>query len=296
MAGLGLLNLPLPPLPFRLDLMVGPTGEPCMQSRDEARAEDTLRFRMLQRLQQHPLIDGQAKAILASELMRRRPQTLSSSLHVRLYKPRIIGGLMQVDAEGDWDRSSTFTAVPMGWDCSSAEFDRVDPRLLINGFRSDLNRCGASSASGCLAAFLHGEYEPGTDRYQLHLHGFAAEGMIDVLDEARRLPKYRSIRSHFDPGQDTVCQRMRISRQRPTPRQFSYLLQSWWPSRWIGPVGDDGDIRRSRTRHRIPEPYHSQYLLWLDRWSLSDISLFMKLRVTRAGLQVADAYTNGASQ
>ena len=120
--------------------------------------------------------------------------------------------------------------------------------------------------------------------------------MIDVLDELRSRPKYASSRATFDGSKADVCQRLRINRKPPVPRQFTYLLQSWWPSRRIGPVGEDDEVKRSRSRRRIPEPAQSQYLLWLHRWWLNDITLLFNLRVTRSGLQASDAYTNGANQ
>ena len=33
--------------------------------------------------------------------------------------------------------------------------------------------------------------------------------------------------------------------------------------------------KRVRDKHRIPEPYHSQYLLWLHQFTFSDIRLRM---------------------
>ena len=161
MAGLGLGHLPMPPHSFRPDLIRGPAGDACMDTRDEAAAEDQLRVRLLSSKNFDPPIDEDERHRLAAELSRRRPQTLASSRFIRRHKLRIIGNLMQVDAESRRNRSRTFTAIPVGWSCSSCELTNIDPRRLIAAFRSDLNRCGGSSASGCLMAFVHGEYEPG---------------------------------------------------------------------------------------------------------------------------------------
>lgn len=285
MAGMGIADLPLPPPEYRPDRQFG--RKPMLESPVEALDEDEIRERMLAKV-------GHLE--LAEELAQFRPQTLASKWYMLARRIRVSGHLWKLLASSDPVKAATFTVIPQGWTFRSDELDQQNPSQLIEAFRVDLNRAGAAHADGWLAAFLHGEHEPQGERYQLHLHGVATGGMIDVLERLRKRPKYASSRSQFDPGDGAVCQRLRISQKPLTdlPRPLTYLLQSWWPSRWIGTVGDDGIVKRSRRRSRIAEPAHSQYLLWLHRWALSDITLLMKLRVTRAGFQASGASTNGA--
>ena len=150
--------------------------------------------------------------------------------------------------------------------------------------RSDLNRCGAKDADGFLFAALHGEFEPTEEVYRLHWHLLISGGMIEVVDRLRDRPKYRS----RNGDGEAVRQRVRIGRKslEQLPRPLTYLLQSWWPSRWIGHVGD-GEVKRQRQRTRIPEPHHSENLVWLDQQRIDDLVLLRRLRVTNAGFNAA---------
>lgn len=157
-----------------------------------------------------------------------------------------------------------------------------DPARRLQAFRSTLNRRGAAEASGFLFACIHGEFDPTTCLFHLHLHGLASDGYLDLLDSLRSLPAYRSARGSGEK------QKVRIGR-RPLdnlPYPLTYIVQSSWPSRWRGEI--DGVAQRSAIRARIPEPYHTAHLLWLDRWSLQDVTLLMGLRVTPDGMALTD--------
>ena len=70
------------------------------------------------------------------------------------------------------------------------------------------------------------------------------------------------------------------------PEPLTYVVQSSYPHRPTF-VDKDGELRRGTRKRRIPEPYHTQWLLWMDRWSIDDMLLLSGLRVTRSGFQVA---------
>jgi hypothetical protein len=109
--------------------------------------------------------------------------------------------------------------------------------------------------------------------------------MIPVVDSLRTLPNYRSTRTLPNGEWSPVFRRVWI-RRKPLfnlPDPLAYLVQSFWPSRPVY-ISDDGKRRRVREKRRIPEPYHSQVLLWLDQWRLVDLTLMIGLRVTKSGL------------
>jgi hypothetical protein len=58
-------------------------------------------------------------------------------------------------------------------------------------------------------------------------------------------------------------------------RQISYLYKSYWPMRirYIDAFG-----QKQSTFRRIPEPYHSQYLIMLDQVNLLDLVLLIGVR------------------
>lgn len=175
----------------------------------------------------------------------------------------------------------TVTLVPRGWAFTPDELQQVDPTMLLNRLRTDLLRCVANSGKGWAIFFLHGEYQPAQDMYQLHVHGLVGGGLIDAVEKLRKRKAYKSTRKK---GQDST-QRVVRSRKPLTnlPEPLTYLLKSYWPNKWKGYVSGVGTERRSRDHRRIPEPYHSQVLLWLDRWELRDITLLMGVRVGKKG-------------
>lgn len=175
----------------------------------------------------------------------------------------------------------TVTLVPRGWAFTPDELQQVDPTMLLNSLRTDLLRCVPNSGKGWAIIFLHGEYQTAQGTYALHVHGVAGGAMVKAVDALRKRKKYRSRRNK---GQDST-QRVKRSQKPLTnlPQPLTYLLKSYWPGKWKGYVSGVGKERRSRDHGRIPEPYHSQYLLWLDRWELKDITLLIGVRVGKRG-------------
>lgn len=284
MGRLNVSDLPYPSKPYRIDrLKGGPSGGPFFESRTNARAEDFHRAKSLTKVAtRFPNSDPTAALDLARRLASGQSSdrtTLASSRYMRRCRLRLIGALWPLVADGPWTLSevSSFTAIPRGWSFSPETLETADPSKLLARFRSQLNRAGAKEADGFLIAHLHGEFDPQDRVFKIHAHGIAAGGMIAVIDRLRTTPSYAS--------DELVRVRMHIRRKplKDIPYPLGYPFKSYWPCRRIGAVGDEGLIKRQRRHGRIPEPYHSQVLLWLDRWSASDLTLLMNLRVGRDG-------------
>ena len=219
---------------------------------------------------------------------RRRPRTPASSRYMRDWRIRLIGAVWKLINDSPWDPATAgnvgvFSAVNRTWTFTPAELRRVDAARLMQNFRTDLNRAGAVTADGFLIGFLHGEWEPNEGVYRLHVHGVAAGGMIAVIDALRQRKSYR----HYPDG--AVKDAIKVSRKplEHLPFAISYQFKSYWPERWIGWSDKAGKVVRERRGRQIKEPHHSQVLLWLDRWSLEDMSLLMKVRVGRDGFVLA---------
>jgi hypothetical protein len=134
-----------------------------------------------------------------------------------------------------------------------------------------LNRAGVVGARGFLAACVHGEYESLTQQYQLHFHGICAGEKLKALDGLRN-------RQGFVRNAD-IHRPIVVSPISDDARQISYLMQPFWPKKARIPMGDE-NYKRVRSKSRIDEPFHSLYLLWLDKWSVSDIWLFSGIRIS----------------
>lgn len=236
---------------------------------------------------------------LARELARKRvAKTLASKSWMRTVRTNVTGAMIKlVEAAGP--AVSLATVIPPDWSYSAEELMQVDPRRLLAAFRQALYRCGARDADGWLIAFIDGDFDRDTERFQLHLHIAVAGEMRELLRSVGRKGKFRSER----PGgrkQGPIYQRVQVT-SKPLYQSayaLTYLLKSMWSLTRVGvdgdlggqqAVDDEGDSQSPRcTRHRmpgrIPEPYHSVMLLWLNRQRLQDITLLVKLSVTKKGL------------
>jgi hypothetical protein len=174
---------------------------------------------------------------------------------------------------------TTFTAIKRGWEFTPEQLLDADLDKLLAGFLSDLNRRGAANATGWLIAFVHGEYETPTGLFRLHLHGVVADGMMAVLEKLRAGPMYK-----HEAG-DIVRVRLRINRKPLTnlPYPLTYCLKGYWP--WKHVILGANGKRRTRRHKRIPEPYHTLVLLFLDRLSINDLVVVKHLHVRRGQLK-----------
>jgi hypothetical protein len=209
---------------------------------------------------------------------------MESSVYLGRMRLRI-GGALWKWAEGQ-SEVSTFTIIRRELIFDPAELAHFAPALLINSTRSTLYRCGADGAEGQLFAGIHGEFNPITSCFHLHLHGVASGGMTAVVNRLRELPKYRRGRAPGDRQPRVVISREPLNN---LPYPLLYTVQSFWPCRWRGFIGN---VIRHGRRQRIPEPFHTMLLLWLDRWSLQDITLMMGMSVSRDGITPNNSYTN----
>lgn len=153
MPRLNLTNLPRPVGRYLLNRapVCQRTGHR-FETLDEARAEDLTRARLLAKTCRD--IDLPLEKELALELAGRLENSALGAEHntpaSKVYMGRMrfcIGGALWRLVDGS-SHANTFTVIPRGWIYSAGELANVDPRNLLNAFRSALMRKGAGSASG----------------------------------------------------------------------------------------------------------------------------------------------------
>ncbi len=258
------------------------------ETKTDARLEDRRRRKRLARATKsaHRLIDQRAlrsllDRLLTAEQPNAKPApTLASHRYTRDQRIRFTGALLKLVEKYPANQLRTFTLLPAGWEIPAADLNETDPKKLLARLRSTLVRLGASQANGFLIAVLHGEFEPGEKVYRLHVHGLAGGEMIAVVDKLRWRAGYRRRKDVYYP---VVLQELRNR-----PNQLSYLFKSYWHSKRIGPVGSEGKRKRDNKGKRLSEPYHSQKLLWLDRFDLGDLTLLIHCRVESANLVLSN--------
>jgi len=280
MSGIELGNICLPPRRYRIDVHID-----SFETADYSRNEDQTRCRGISEvLRTCPhLYPREMKALLkklSAKRIGRVPVSLASSLYYRRIRIRILGNLYRTSYESPYRLVTTIHLIPRGWDFTLEELMSVNPNGLLATLRSDLNQHGARDADGYFAAFIHGELDLTNERYQLHVHALSADGMIDVVERLKGTAKYAS---GGEPGRLSVYRRHVVSAKplANMPHPLTYLLKSFW--NWSLVLEKHAHYSRCKINSRMPEPFHSIYLLWLDRWKAGDISLLMGMRVGKAG-------------
>lgn len=299
MAGWSITKLPRPPKGFRpgkgKHRKFGGAG---FETKEDAEREDDKRARLI-RTAKGKLVTKSAKheaKMLASRLEDRRqpPASLASQRYMRKHRARVAGWLWWLHCNPDLPQCAFFTILPDRWRIAAEDLALIDPNALLEGLRADINRVLPKGIGGYLFACLHGEFvESVTGGYfDIHVHGLACGRFVAAIDSLRHRPKYHP-KSWSKPGDRAKFPRVRVSRGPLTnlPKPMTYCVQAFWPAK---AMTKRGSIKTQRgQRRRIPEPFHTQLLIWLDRWKLQDITLLMGIRATKKGLQPGKkSYTN----
>lgn len=214
------------------------------------------------------------------------PATLASARFMRDLRIRIIGHIWQAVAQDQTGKVARFDVIKPAWACDRRSLKRKKPASLKAEFRADLLRAatkvisgGAASCRGFLCAMLHGEFESEEELFQLHWHVVATGDWVAVLDRLKKTKAYKRTTRVNRP----VRARRNLY---DLAYALTYLLKLYWPGKWAGKVSGQSRKRRRRKHGRIPEPYHSDALLWLQRWQVSDLALLIRIRAGKEGLVV----------
>ena len=292
----GLEGLPKPPKRWRCDRALSGTKD-AMESRVGAKQEDRARAKAARRdLTKSPksLLPSVEVSTLALSLERRarakrRVPSLASMVSMRRYRIVIASWLWKLFVEGTCGPATIIHITPKGWDFTPSELLRVTPNRLLEELRVALYREGAAKAGGYLIAFLDGEYAPHLGLFRVHVHGVAAEGMVNVIHSLRRRKKYKRLKGDHPPVQ--------IKRKPITalPAPLTYLLKADWFSVWRG-IKKDGSKGKSGKR-RVPPPNGTLARTWLHRWTIDDITLRIHLTVGADGFIVTNnnSYKKGGN-
>lgn len=256
-----------------------PENGSTFETEEFCQREDLLRARMLARVQSDLIDPGRAAELVHALQYSQRdetcPKSLACSSYMRDIRDRVGGAFWELTRQHE---ITTFTLIPLGWCVSANDFGAFKLAKKMKAIRSILYRAGAKDADGFLVALIHGEFEPESETYQMHLHGIVSGGMKDVLERLRPRLQGKGIKRRL------VIDKPPLNY---LPYPLTYTIKAYWPKRRIGPVGDEGKIGRTRRGQRIAEPFHSQHLLWLAQHDLDKISLLMKISVIQGRLTPA---------
>lgn len=288
MSGRGISDLGLPPKQYRVDIHL-----PDFETMEDALREDALRGKLVEKtgIKFHdadPPYDDPLWLELAAAAEGGDCSSPASATYMRQVRINTCGAIWKLIEESGVNNVAAFTAIPPTWEYPEDNiWDAVHIRgdAMIRGLRYQLCKFGAAGASGWIIAFIHGEHEPISGVFRLHVHGFACGEMINVVNGLRWTPYFKTAKQKSDETPNPVYRRVHITRKPLTdlPRAVSYVLQSYWPAKALL-ISEDGKRVRARRKSRIKEPYHSYALAFLDLHRIEDLTLMMGLRVTKDGL------------
>ena len=294
MSGKGIEDLKLPPKRFRPNLSTERAdGEIRFPTLGDVEEENGYRVRMLEQAswpdfdcEDYPEASGEAEALskklAAYEAYGTVAKSPTSAIYMRRKNLCLAGHLWKLGEKvGYEDRA--FTIMPKSWRIPAEQLPYFDPVRILKTLYAMLWAYGGDRATGYLIAGLHGEFVEPAELWAIHLHGIVHGEMIGVLDALRDSKKFKGYTEIID-GEPKKRRPIRIQRELMTnrPDAYTYCSQSFWPSR-VYIDGESGELRRG-PRRRIPEPHHTAWLLWLDRYRVSDLVIKMGLRVTNSGL------------
>lgn len=284
MPKLGLLGLPRCPPRDRKLLRTRR-----FETKDECRQEDLRRSRQLLRASvvSNPLVDPVAAKRLAKQMGHseagKSVGTLASRRFCRFLRKRLTSALLRFFRRFPPHQVTTFTLVCEAWTLTPEQLVDWDPVAMLKAVATDLYRCGVGKLDGGIFLAIHGDFEPTRRLFQLHIHGAVFGNKVKAVNRLRKRRKYRPVGGEA-PGTLPIKRPVRIDKAPLTEpeRPLSYTFKSFWLMRPLY-RNAKGKLRRRKRGVRIPEPYHSLYLQWLDRWSILDVTLLIGMRASAKG-------------
>jgi len=152
------------------------------------------------------------------------------------------------------------TLMKDAWSYKAGFLNKLTPRDLTSQIRRHFDRSELGHV--LMLGAIHGEFNEGNQVWTPHVHAICHIGEGCNLNILRK--KYYS-------STGSICKPMMVQRFTNRPRQTAYLLKSFWGLRISTPKPAKG---HNDSTKRIGEPHHTEYLLWLDSWKLSDLLLF----------------------
>ncbi len=213
---------------------------------------------------------------------RRRPRRMSSARTKRAWRVAFVGHLTEL-IERSGKKVWLCTGIPVGWLIRADELSTIQPRVMLEQLRAVFNRAKLGQAGGWAYFVLDVEFIEHLDAYSFHIHGIATSRIARRFKALRHRPKFRW------PEGSAGAPRRPIQVKRVTrgdaARVINYLLKSFFGKRVYRL--EEGQYIRTKERVCIPEPRHSELLVWLARWSIDDFVLPVNLYFGQGRLEVS---------
>jgi len=265
-----------------------------LESLEEARQQDVMRCKSLKRIlsagnngsaigrlallwENRIALDNIARSLEHSVQCETNWPNLASAVYFRTQRMAWMDEVRCNFQKVDNSLLRVFTIVNQNWQYTPEQLAILNPRLLFEQLRQQFYRCGLLEIPGFLLAFLHGEFDPASNFFQLHVHG---------VTNAERATALHALKENWGYGRTpSGGSAVRVQQVKNRERQLSYLLQSFWPERPTITTAS-GIVRRVRIKRMLGELQHAIFLLWISKRSVSDLRLCLNCRFNGNHLQL----------
>lgn len=255
------------------------------ETTQDAADEDERRIASLNRLLDSPVSakglirPAQIRSLIGAIEAADHPDSpcLASSVYMRELRRSLTGASLKL-LRSTGDNVRVATLISPKWVIDADLLLEFDLNKIFYDFRTALNNAAPENDSGFCIMSLHGEFEPSSARYFLHLHCLVGGHVLKKIEAMRGKGMFRSSVDIDTP--------IRVDRLNDPPEQISYLWKSYWPAKAARPADHPEGKWRQRYATRPKGPYHALYLYKLSRCNPSDLVKFYGCEATSKGIRL----------
>lgn len=214
-------------------------------------------------------------------------RTMASSFYKRDVRNRAIGWVWYLFEQYRDAEKATATLIPATTFVPADDLHKVNPGLLMKQLRNEFDRCGVTSVAGFLFVGLDVEFDVNRGCWHFHYHVLGAGDKVDALAGLKKFRRFKHDRRHLFEADMAKYARVEVVRGPfvNEPHPFTYALKTYVNHRPTK-IELDGIRQRSKNSYALPTPYYVQWLIWMNRWSISDFTLLSGMTIIKTGLQI----------
>jgi hypothetical protein len=216
------------------------------------------------------------------------PATLASRVYARQVRRKLVGNLWPLAEDRAQGPVVFANLVRTNMWVPADNLLSQNPVDMKRRFINDFDRAGLTRASGWLLGTLDAEFDSVRGGYEFHTGLIVSGEKVAALEEVRKRRSYRWGRHAAHELDMRPFHRMRIDRDLnnlPDPLTYAAKMRVWNVPTYMSVTGFR---ERSRYVSRIPEPHYSHWLLWMDKFSVSDLLITQGLQATQNGFRCTD--------
>lgn len=150
------------------------------------------------------------------------------------------------------------------WTIPAGKLNSLHPRTITDKLRQQFLRMGFT---GAIIGAIDGSFDPDLKVWFVHVH-LVVKGLTHEM--AKKLHE-------LYPASSDIPKPVMVGKVEDAGGRFSYVLKAFWNLRTRF-IDSQGRVNTPEKKQRVPEPHHTEYLLWLDRFAVSDQMLLVGVR------------------